>query len=276
MNRIYFNQKDKRWKNHRYTSKQFPNATIGSGGCGPTSAAMIVSSMVQTIYPNQMGDIFKANGLRADSGTYASAFDWIAKKYGLKVKKSIYINDAVNCLQNGGMCVALMKPGGLFSTGGHYIVLSELRGDNIVVFDPNLYSGKFNSGKRRCVRVSGVEAIVSIGDFKMYNNYTFYCYDAPEGKPSKYKAGKVVEIDVPVTITGAKERSMIPQGGEDWMVDDGRGTKESQYWVHESIIDARSHIHANASICFASGTNYMVQVFNRQFWVAENTIKKVF
>lgn len=273
MNRIYFNQNDKRWKNHLYTSRKFPRATIGSGGCGPTSAAMIISSMVQTIYPNQMGDIFKANGLRGDTGTYASAFDWVARKYGLKVKKTIYINDAVNCLKKGGMCVALMKAGGLFSSGGHYIVLSEVRGNNLVVFDSNLYSGKFSKGNRRKVRVNGVEAIISIDNFKKYNNYTIYCYDAPERKPSKYRAGQAVEIDVPIALTGATVSN--PQvGGIDVQVDDKRGTPDSQYWVHESVIK-NNHIIARATICFGSGNNYMVQVFNRQFWIEEKNIKKV-
>ena len=57
MNRIYFSQADKRWANHPYPSSKYPKATIKSGGCGATSAAMIISSFVKTIYPNQMGDI---------------------------------------------------------------------------------------------------------------------------------------------------------------------------------------------------------------------------
>ena len=273
MNRVYFNQKDSRWKNHPYTSKTFPKATIGSGGCGPTSAAMIISSMLQTIYPNQMGDIFKANGLRGDTGTYASAFEWLAKKYGLKFKKTIYINEAVECLKKGGMCVALMKAGGLFSTGGHYIVLSEIRGNNLVVFDSNLYSGKFNTGNRKKVKVNGIEAIISVYNFKKYNDYTIYCYDGPINIPSKYKAGEAVEIDVPVQITGARTKSLIDDK-EDIMVDDGRGKSESQYWVHETVVNSQSHIHARATICFASGKDYMVQVFNRQFWIVEEAIVK--
>ena len=274
MNRIYYNQADSRWANHPYTSSTHPYATIKSGGCGPTSAAMIVSSMVQTVYPNEMGDLFKKNGFRANEGTDPRAFYWISNKYGIKMTKTVYINDAVKCLKNGGMVIAHLYDGkhSLFSTGGHYVVLSEMEGNNLVVYDQYLYSGKFNSGKRKKVKVSGVKAIVSVFNFKLYDNYILYCFEAPKIKPSKYKAGQAVEINVPVSPTGAKEKSQI--GGEDIQVDDLRNTKDSQYWVHESVVK-NNHIIARATICFATGDKYMVQVFNRQFWIEEKNIVKV-
>ena len=274
MNKIYFSQADKRWANHPYPSSAHSKATIKSGGCGATSAAMIVSSFKQTIYPNQMGDIFRANGLRAAEGTSPSAFPWIAKQYGLKEKTTIYIADAVECLKRGGMVVAYCKAGGLFSTGGHIIVLADIRGNNLVVYDPYLYAGKFNSGNRKCVKVNGIEAIVSVANFKKYCNYTLYCYEYENsgGNTSKYNEGQDIEIDVPIAKTGAMASSEM--GGNDLLVDDLRGTPNSQYWVHESIIDKRNHIHARAKICYASGTSYLVQVFNRQFWIIENTIIK--
>lgn len=275
MNKVYYNQADKRWANYPYPSSAHPTATIKSGGCGATSGAMIVSSFKQTIYPNKMGDIFIANGFRAAEGTSASAFPWIAKRYGLKCKKSIYINDAVECLKRGGMVVAhLYDPkNSLFSTGGHYVVLADVRGSNLVVYDPYLYAGKFNSGKRKCVKVSGVEAIVSIANFKKYDNYNLYCYEYNDGdKPtdkSKYEVGQDVEIDVPIVRTGAKE-------GQDVLVDDMKGTPESQFWINETVINEQNHIHARAKICYIRGKEYMVQVFDRQFWIEEsNIIKKL-
>lgn len=274
MNKVYFNQADRRWANHPYPSSAHPKATIKSGGCGPTSGAMIVSSFKNTIYANEMGDIFRANGFRGAEGTSSSAFPWIAKKYGLKCKTSIYIKDAVECLSRGGMAVALCKAGGLFSTGGHFIVLADIRGNDLVVYDPYLYNGKFKNGNRKCVKVNGIECIVSVDNFKKYDDYTLYCYEyeGGGGNPSKYQAGQAVEIDVPVALTGATTPSAI--GGNDVMVDDMRGTPNSQYWVHESVITPQSHIHARATICFASGDNYMVQVFNRQFWIIGNNIVK--
>ena len=273
MNRIYYNQADKRWANHPYTSKTHPTATIKSGGCGPTSSAMIVSSMVQTIYPNQMGDLFKSKGYRANEGTDPQAFYWISTNYGIKMTKTVYINDAVKCLRNGGMVIAHLYDGkhSLFSTGGHYIVIADIRGNDLVCYDPYLYSGKFNSGKRKKVRVNGVECIVSIANFKFYNNYNLYCFEAPEVVKSKYNAGDIVEINVPVALTGATTPSQV--GGEDCLVDDLRGKPYSQYWVHQSVINENHCVNARAIICCANGTEYMVQVYNRQFWVDESRIK---
>lgn len=274
MNKIYYNQADVRWAKHPYTSPTHPNATIKSGGCGATSAAMIVSSFVKTIYPNQMGDILKANGLRANEGTSPNAFPWIAKKYNLNCKKTVYIKDAVECLKNGGMVVAYCKAGGLFSTGGHIIVLAGLKDNNLIVYDPYLYNGKFKNGNRKCVKVNGIEAIVSVDNFKKYCDYTLYCYTSKdEVRPSKYSAGQAVEINVKIAKTGTTEANNVV-GGLDVMVDNLKGKSTSQYWVHESIIQ-NDTIIARAVIAFASGKDYMVQVFNRQFWIDESDIKKV-
>lgn len=263
MNRVYYNQADKRWANHPYTSKNHPSATVKSGGCGATSAAMIVSSLRQTIYPNQMADLFKTNGLRALEGTDQKAFEWIAKKYDLKVKKTLYIADAVECLKRGGMCVAYCKANSLFSTGGHIIVLSEIRGNNLVVYDPYLYNNKFKSGKRTCVKVNGVEAIVSVDNFKKNCNYTLYCYESTAiEQVSRYKAGQAVEVHIPIVLTGAKEN-------DDVMVD----SNGYQFWVHKTVIK-NGQIIARATICFASGNKYIIQIFNRQFWCDEKYIVK--
>ena len=127
--------------------------------------------------------------------------------------------------------------------------------------------------KRKKVKVSGVNCIVSKFNFKLYDDYNLYCYEAPQVVPSKYKVGQAVEIGVPITPTGATTPN-AQVGGEDIMVDDGKGLKDSQYWVHKSVVK-NNHIIARATICFASGKSYMVQVFNRQFWISESNIKKV-
>lgn len=41
----YYSQVDSRWNNHIYTSIGNNSQTIGSSGCGPTSASMVVSSI---------------------------------------------------------------------------------------------------------------------------------------------------------------------------------------------------------------------------------------
>lgn len=80
---------------------------------------------------------------------------------------------------------------------------------------------------------------------------------------SKYSEGDNVEIKVPVKLTGAKE-------GADVQVDAGNN---NQFWVDNSVID-KGEIYARATIAYIEGNKYIVQVFNRQFWVKEENIVK--
>ena len=262
MNKVYYSQADSRWANHPYPSNRFPKATIKSGGCGATSGAMIISSMVKTIYPDEMGDIFRKNGLRASTGTDPKAFEWIAKKYDLKVQKTIYINNAVQCLKKGGMVVAYCKAGGLFSTGGHIIVLAEIEGNNLIVYDPYLYKNKFKSGNRKCVTVKGNQAIVSVANFKKYCEYTLYCYELKE---QTYKQGEAVEINVRFLYTGAEvnDRYLYDNFTE-------------QCWIHgntRSLIKDNKLI-ARAIFVYDNNEKCLVQVFDDQFWIKKKEITK--
>ena len=74
---------------------------------------------------------------------------------------------------------------GLFTTGGHYIVLIGNEDNTIEVYDPYLYSGKFNTASRRKanVKVSGNSVYVSESSFKKYANYkNFWVFSNDEGK----------------------------------------------------------------------------------------------
>lgn len=272
MSRVYYNQADSRWANHPYPSSSYPNATIKSGGCGPTAAAIIVSSFKEIILPNEMGDIFRKTGYRASSGTSGNAFLFVGEKWGLEVNVKVKLDDAMACLKRGGMVVANVKAGGVFSTGGHYIVLVGLKDENtIIVYDPYLYTNKFNIlGRKNKVTLNGNEVYISYTNMKEYGNYSYlYCFEPVEKDnteiPCKFKMGQDVEIDVPITLTGAVE-------GENVMVDDGRKTANSQYWIHNSVIK-NNRIHARATICFAQNANYIVQVFDKQFWCIEKNMK---
>lgn len=55
----YYSQVDSRWKNTMYSNHGDYSQTIGSSGCGPTSAAMVVSSIKGTITPDTMSIIHR-------------------------------------------------------------------------------------------------------------------------------------------------------------------------------------------------------------------------
>ena len=174
----YYSQVDSRWKNYIYTSIGNNTQTIGSSGCGPTSAAMVVSSIRGTITPNTMADLFVANGYRsANNGTYWSAFRYVADKWNIEYTETNDIQKAVQLIEDKNYVICSVG-NGLFTTGGHFIVLTGVEGDYIKVYDPYLYNGKFDVASRRGkATVSGNTVYVSIESFRAYANYQkFFCF----------------------------------------------------------------------------------------------------
>ena len=168
----YFSQIDSRWKNHVYTAIGDNSQTIGTSGCGPTSAAMIVTAIKGTITPPEMGDLFVQYGYRsANSGTYWSAFRWVADVFDIEYQETTDIDKAIELLRNNNYVVCSVA-NGLFTSGGHFIVLTAINGDTITVYDPYLYAGKFDTSTRRGkVTVDGNKVYVSVDNFKNYANF---------------------------------------------------------------------------------------------------------
>lgn len=54
----YYSQLDSRWASQLYTSKNDSSQTIGSSGCAPTTASMIVTACKGAITPDKMSDLF--------------------------------------------------------------------------------------------------------------------------------------------------------------------------------------------------------------------------
>jgi len=174
----YYSQIDPRWKKDIYSSVGDYSQTIGSSGCGPTSAAMVVSSIKGNITPKEMADLYVQYGYRSkNSGTYWSAFKWTADVFNIEYKETGNFDNAINALKDNNY-VVVSCGAGLFTYGGHYIVIVGVDGDNLKIYDPYLYSGKFDVSTRRGkVVVNGNTVYCSIINFKKYANYKqFFCY----------------------------------------------------------------------------------------------------
>lgn len=174
----YYSQIDSRWKKDIYSSVGDYSQTIGSSGCGPTSAAMVVSSIKGNITPKEMADLYVQYGYRSkNSGTYWSAFKWTADVFNIEYKETGNFDNAINVLKDNNY-VVVSCGAGLFTYGGHYIVIVGVDGDNLKIYDPYLYSGKFDVSTRRGkVVVNGNTVYCSINNFKKYANYKqFFCY----------------------------------------------------------------------------------------------------
>lgn len=174
----YYNQIDSRWRYHKYSSIGDSSQTIGTSGCGPTSAAMIVTAIKGTITPPEMGDLFVQYGYRSqNNGTYWSAFRWTADVFNIEYQECSSLDTAVELVRNNNYVIASVG-NGLFTTGGHFIVIVGIEGDTLKIYDPYLYSGKFDTSTRRGkVTVSGNTVYCSIDNFRNYANYKgFFAY----------------------------------------------------------------------------------------------------
>ena len=113
----YYSQIDSRWSSHSYTSCGNYSQTIGTSGCGPTCASMVVTATKGTITPPEMGDLFVKYGYRSsNNGTYFSAFRFVADTFNIGYEETYRLDDAVNLARNNHY-VVVSCANGLFTTG---------------------------------------------------------------------------------------------------------------------------------------------------------------
>ncbi|MBO5349000.1 MAG: C39 family peptidase [Clostridia bacterium] len=181
----YYSQADSRWANYLYTATNNSTQTMKSSACGPTSAAMVVSSSKGTILPTTMADLFVEQGFRTkNNGTAWSAYSWVADYFDFNdYAYTSNLNTAINYLNKGYYVIASCGSG-LFTYGGHYIVLTGIENNTIKIYDPYLYNGKFNTASRRGkVTVDGTTIYCSIDNFRNYASYKgFWCFSNDSGK----------------------------------------------------------------------------------------------
>lgn len=181
----YFSQTDSRWANKPYTSTGNKSQTMKSSACGPTSAAMIVSSSKGAILPTTMAQLFVDNGYRTkDNGTAWACWPFVADYFDFNEYHATtsfdtmakYLKADKNKDGVADYFVVVSCGSGLFTSSGHYIVLIADNSGTITVYDPYLYNGKFNTASRRAagVTVSGNSAFVSESSFKKYANAKQY------------------------------------------------------------------------------------------------------
>lgn len=203
----YYSQADSRWASKLYTSTNNSTQTMKSSACGPTCAAMVVSSSKGAILPTTMANLAVDNGYRtANSGTAWAFYPFVADYFGFKeYHTTSSFETAMNYLSKNYIIICSCGSG-LFTSGGHYIVLAGLEGDTIQVLDPYLYNGKFNTASRRNakVQVKGTSVYVSKDNFERYANYKkFWIYSNDKGNENENTNNKT---SVSYTMYVATER----------------------------------------------------------------------
>ena len=263
-NIVYYSQIDGRWKNEPYTITGNKSQTIGSSGCGPTSAAMIVAGLRDSdVTPKTMANLFVKYGFRTtNNGTYTSAFKWVASKYNIEYKQVYNASNAIELARQGYYIVCSCSSG-LFTTSGHYVVIAGIDGDILKIYDPYLYNGKYEAYNRKGkATVSGNTVYCSTSNFKTYGNTKFWFGFKKDTYIPKYSAGTTVLVDNKVLIAH-------DNGGDKVLVDNGL----NQFWINRSVINNQNHIYGLGTIAFADNQQkYIVQIFDTQFWVDENSL----
>ena len=129
----YFNQGD-------YSHISYGPGSLASDGCGPTAFAMVVSYLKgTTIAPDEIikwcGNDYYA---WPDSGTCWNFFEDAANHYGIRCDNAgATFGEAIDALKQGKVVISIQGPG-LFTSGGHFIVLRAITPEGkILVSDPN-------------------------------------------------------------------------------------------------------------------------------------------
>ena len=134
---MYYNQMDERWADVMYGT----SSTIGQGGCGPTSMAIVTSTLTGEAHdPVELAQWSVANGHRCEgNGSYHSLIPAAATAYGLSCVKNLDAQGIVDALSSGELVVVIMSKGH-FTRGGHFIVLRGVTSEGkILVADPASY-----------------------------------------------------------------------------------------------------------------------------------------
>lgn len=109
---------------HQHGNK---NQTIGSSGCGVASAAMVIDAIVGQIDIKELSDTFVRCGYRsANNGTYWSAYRAVADEFNITYTETSNFEKAIELLRNNNYVICSVG-NGLFTTGGHYIVIVRNR-----------------------------------------------------------------------------------------------------------------------------------------------------
>lgn len=144
---ISYLQTDSRWKSHNYSAKG-EKKTIGSSGCGPTAAAMVIATLKdKNVTPVITSEWSMAHGYKAlNQGTFYTYFVPQMSAYGIGCKRlntsnlygkssSAAHTEALNALKNGDWVIACMGKGN-WTSSGHFILLYGYENGYVYINDP--------------------------------------------------------------------------------------------------------------------------------------------
>ena len=118
--------------------------TVRSGGCGLCSVCMVIDQLTTKEFSvRDCTALSMACGGNHDDGTDMKVFGpVVAEKFNLDFSMTNDIWEAVEAVRDGGRVIALVSARtagnkGIFTHGGHYIVVCAATKEEVCILDPN-------------------------------------------------------------------------------------------------------------------------------------------
>lgn len=180
----YYNQRN--YPHIPYPSEAFPEESISNAGCGAVSISMLVENLTQESFDPITSAAFALEvGSRDNEGTDMKILGpKIAQKFGFDYHEGNDIEEVLDFLGKEKGYVIANSGGdeegytGIFTSGGHYILLTSAKGRVVEVLDPSLWPEKFSKAGR-------VEKVFWVGD-RIYCDAAFIKEDCDNRDPGYY------------------------------------------------------------------------------------------
>ena len=133
---------------------------IKTAGCGICSLTMVVNHLTARAF--SLEDCIEAAYKSGANRVHGSRMRWlappVAEEYGLDYRMTTSIDEAIECIRDGGEVIALVRGDrdgkrGLFTSIGHYITLIAYDGKEFTILDPGYKEERYampeHEGKTR-------------------------------------------------------------------------------------------------------------------------------
>ena len=131
------------------------NRTVAKSGCGLCCASMVVDYLTdRELSIEDCVRLSEDNGASPRRGTSMHILGPVlAEKFDLLYQNTNDLSEAITHLQRGGAIIAHVRVPenaeiGLFTKGGHYILLLATDGKEFSILDPSYTEGKFDIPER--------------------------------------------------------------------------------------------------------------------------------
>ena len=131
-----YKQMGKIWSSIRYS-----NGNIGTSGCGPTSAAICISGLGNTLNPGEIVEEGYKVYRSFVAGTYSNRL--LLNNLGYNLSDDVGASAALKYLNDGNPIICHAGPGD-YTSYGHFMALVGVRGTEVYLSDPYSYSSARN------------------------------------------------------------------------------------------------------------------------------------